>query len=505
MILCAFLLGVFGAVFSIGPAFALAGAVIVVKCWLADKRQALSMAVLVSVAATGWVLIWLDLETVTYWKELESIHKQQAFQIHGTVLSRTHTTGYRTTYSLRADTICGDGWAAKDPGKVILRVHDRQGITQVFSPGTGLLIQSPEIQQVLTGMEDPAYLRSWHRNGFKAVLQVSSDDVAEIKLRHTLRKTAYVIRQKSEAVIGALLPEDENRLLKSLFFGQRQYLDGDTLDVFSRTGTAHITAVSGLHTGILAMTVQWVLVFLGLVNRHARLAAVLLVWFYAAMAGFPVSVVRAASMVTIYALSFPLGRRYDAKSSLLWCALLFLALTPSSLWSVSFQLSFAATAAILWVFPLLNRMELGNGLWFPGKELLWITTAVQVGVWPILAWHFGSVSLISILVNPLIIPILGILLPAAMAMVVVGTISIQAAVPLSLIVQGGLRCLWLIPRWFAKWPMAAISIETIHPMWVVGYYGILIYCVWRAERRKSTCKELIPTPREEKKEASDNE
>src|SRR5690606_28108230 len=118
-------------------------------------------------------------------------------------------------------------------------------------------------------------------------------------------------------------------------------------DRYARAGTAHILAVSGLHIGIVAVSILATLRVVIRSRRWRAAAAILLVFGFALMAGGRVSALRAATMVTCYLLADLLDREPDTPSALALAALLFLVFDPGLLFEPGFQLSFLSVSSIL--------------------------------------------------------------------------------------------------------------------------------------------------------------
>ncbi|MDW7671293.1 MAG: ComEC/Rec2 family competence protein [Bacillota bacterium] len=405
----------------------------------------------------------------------------QPFQLEAVVMDHRRVSGYTSRYQVEIRRIDMGEQALKTRLPVILQVRDYEGILRQAAPGTTINIDSFTLSHDLRRQQDELYLKNWKSQGYQAVLELPPSGMKVTGTPVNWRSAAYRVRDRSEKMIDSLLPEPENRVLKSLFFGNQGYLDASMRALFTRTGTAHLIAVSGLHVGILALFCQVTLGKLGVGKRITRMITVLFVWFYAAMAGFPISILRAGTMYTLYAAALPLERRFDAKSMLLWSGMLFLWLNPLSLYTVSFQLSFAAAAILLWLYPRLKKQVSIPSV--PGINLFLITLAAQLGTWPIIAWHFGTLSMVSLPANLLIIPMIGILMPLALIMTTTGFISPILAAGPAFLVEGGTRYLITVAEWFHRIPYAEVTVPPLSPGWLIIYYLLLSIICWRLKQR----------------------
>jgi ComEC/Rec2-related protein len=138
--------------------------------------------------------------------------------------------------------------------------------------------------------------------------------------------------------------------------GYREELDKNVQQQFSAAGAMHILAVSGLHTGIVWGLIVWILTLGGwakpLYEQYTwqvilRVLTLLALWTYAFITGLSPSVMRSALMVSIVEIGWLTRRNLSGINSLAAAAVIILLINPLALWSVSFQLSFAATAAIV--------------------------------------------------------------------------------------------------------------------------------------------------------------
>ncbi len=393
--------------------------------------------------------------------------------VEGQVLDTRPVNAYQTRYEVLLSNITDNTKTLAVRIPVIISVRDYEGIDNVIEPGGRIVINKYQLTHDLRDRHQEGYLQHWKSQGFKAVIESKAMNVTSHGIDGIVRHAAYQLRKQSERIIDALLPEPENSVLKSLFFGNQGYLSPSLRELFTRTGTAHLIAVSGLHVGILSLSAQFVLEKMGLAKSHSRGLTVLMVWFYAAMAGFPISIVRAATMYTLFVLAFYSRRHYDAKSVLLWSGMGFLWLNPLSLFTVSFQLSFAAVASLLWLYPrLLLKVKGSNN---PVAKLMMVTFSAQLGTWPVIAWHFGAFSMVSLPANLLVVPLIGLIMPMAMIMLMTGIIYTHLAKMIALFVFGGLRYMLLVITWFHQFSISEIPIMYKNQMiWYLLYYITLL-------------------------------
>lgn len=227
-------------------------------------------------------------------------------------------------------------------------------------------------------------------------------------------KYILTVKNKVGSSVDKLIPSPESGLLFGLILGGDDKLLANIADNFSRTGLTHIVAVSGYNVTIVAEYLMLLGIFLGLWRRQAFWLAIIGVFLFVLMVGFPSSAVRAGVMGSLLLWAMKNGRLANSQNAVLCSASFMLLLNPMLLrWDVGFQLSFLATLGIIYVYPILERYLINKDKFYTGtkkivSETLLLTFSAQVFVLPIILYNFGSLSLISPLANVLVLPIIPI-------------------------------------------------------------------------------------------------
>jgi competence protein ComEC len=308
------------------------------------------------------------------------------------------------------------------------------------------------------------------------------------------------------------LPPDIEAIYLSMLLGDQGKVTPEIRRNLSRTGTSHLLVINGMHLGAVA-AVTFALVFWLLrrfpwlllrVNamKIAALAAALPVMGYAHLAGGSPSTQRAEIMVLAYLLLLFLGRFRDIWSALVIAALWILVWSPLLLFSVSFQLSFAAVAGIVYLVPRMINLasralklreedlsfrgqRSGRGkflgplkrMGWRGFELLAVSLAASLATAPLVAHHFQVVSLFGFLVNLAAIPlVLMMALPLGELAVLAQGVSLTPLAKVFLSVgQIPLHWGYAIISWVAGLPGSGVTVPT--PTWFeVGLiYGAIFF------------------------------
>ncbi len=216
----------------------------------------------------------------------------------------------------------------------------------------------------------------------------------------------------------------------AMLLGHSGFMDADTLSSFRQAGVAHIFAVSGLHIGILAGFLTFILKKLRCPPLIRLIVTGITVFFYSGVCGFSASSLRAATMCIVLLLADALGYKYDGLSSVGIAATLILSFNGIELFNVGFQLSFAVVVGIIILSKSIANM-IGRVLKFiPKKFALSLGTvlAAQLFAIPICLSAFKEVSLIAVLVNLLFLPIVNVVFIFLLVSTLLGGIFGQAAI-----------------------------------------------------------------------------
>ena len=202
--------------------------------------------------------------------------------------------------------------------------------------------------------------------------------------------------------------------LKALFVGERSGLDEDFKDLFVKTGTMHILAVSGFNIGFLTYSLFLILRVFFVPRNVIHFLMILAIWSYCLIVGWQAPVMRASVMATLFILSRLLGRDADLLNLLGVSALVILAVNPRQIFDVGFQLSFLAVLAILCVLPQFTRPPkiLPNEkiffrekvVWY-FKELFWVSFVCIFATLPVTVQNFYLVTPLALLANLVVVPL----------------------------------------------------------------------------------------------------
>lgn len=227
-------------------------------------------------------------------------------------------------------------------------------------------------------------------------------------------------------------------------------------EAFRRTGTSHLTAVSGYNVGVVLAGVQALLLRLPVGRGPRTLLALGAVAGFVLLTGSPGSVLRAAVMVAAVEAARHAGRPVRPLRALLLAALLIGAVSPRSLVADrGFQLSVAASFGLATIAPPLAAIFRR----LPATLAEWTsqTLAATIATAPLIAWMSGSYSLVALPANIAVAAFIPPIMAGGAALVAIGLVSL----PLARFLAGVGEGLFLLPlaivRAMAAWPVASVT------------------------------------------------
>ncbi|MDR2735361.1 MAG: ComEC/Rec2 family competence protein [Puniceicoccales bacterium] len=226
-------------------------------------------------------------------------------------------------------------------------------------------------------------------------------------------------------------------ILPGMLLSSKTNLSKEQKNSFHNTGTAHLLAVSGLHMGIIGFSLELLLRILGLRKKFRRIPCLVIAFLYLGIIGSPPSASRAFIMLSFYWSACYFNRKPNTFSSLINAAVLSLLVNPVQLFDPGFRMSYGvAYYIILLGVPLANKLKsfVSIDKFVPKDEItasskllkkiiyaiidsLAISLAANMASLPLIFEYFGSISLVGILANIVVIPV-------AWVTIIAGTLTI---------------------------------------------------------------------------------
>ncbi len=319
--------------------------------------------------------------------------------------------------------------SVRTSGRILLGIS-KNSTTSGFSTDDVLVLStqpkplSPPLNPY--GFDYSAYLAT------QSVYHTARVTPGEILISHrgttTLKGLASRIRDRLIRSLKKTTIDDKQRaILQALVLGEKREIDRETYQDYADAGAVHILAVSGLHVGILFLFLDFLLRPLKRFRRGA-LQAVLIVcclYMFAVLTGWGPSVVRAATMFSLFALAKLLRRPTPGINTLFLSFFILLVCNPNWLFQIGFQMSYMAVLAILLLHPKLSN--LWNPRWSLLKkfrDIVTVSLSAQLGVLPLSLFYFHQFPCLFLLTNIVVLPFIGMLLIGGIIIVFLASMNL---------------------------------------------------------------------------------
>ncbi|MBW2061829.1 MAG: DNA internalization-related competence protein ComEC/Rec2 [Deltaproteobacteria bacterium] len=457
-----------------------------------------------AVAAMAFVLISLAAAATVFTPPEDAGHVYQYQDQPGLVFGGWVAEAPRRTYSRTRlvisarEVLVPGGHSAPVSGRIYLTVSSEHLIVK-----RGDWVRFPAVLRKISGFSNPGgfdYQAFWAARGIwvqgflkdpRLLIVIKAPDCIPSPILLLDR-----FRNNSARFLDQAMAQPARGLVKTMLLGIRDDIEPEVKEAFRRLGLAHLLAISGLHIGLIAAASYWLflkllLLWPGLALRLNLLGLSILlslgpVILYTGLAGGRPSTVRAAIMVGVFCLAFLLSKRRDLLTALAAAAWAILIFQPGAVFSVSFQLSFAAVGAIIIIAPRLTDFSqarvdptAGDAVRRPllgrVRAMASITIAAFLGTAPIVAHHFNQLPLLTLPANLILTPLIVlIIIPPGLFGLVLAPIFPWAA---KIIFLGIERMLWILLATIegaASWPWVNLTVPSPGPVFIIGYYLLLI-------------------------------
>jgi competence protein ComEC len=413
----------------------------------------------------------------------------------------------KTRLTVQLHTALLEGRSSPVSGSVLLTLGKTRTMPAEWFPGDNLALRLS--LKPLHNFDNPGgydYVRSQAERGIYARAYLA-DDRFMVKLTKSpnsfpaaffpeARSGLERFRQRALLWIQQNLPPDTAAFYAGLLLGYQSLLSDSWREHLNRAGVTHLLSISGLHMGLVALLVFWI------VRRFLRLSfpfilrriddqriavwpALLAAGTYALIAGFSVPPIwRSMIMLTLCFCAAYWYIAADSFSVLAASALFILFLDPNSLWQISFQLTFVCMFAIFSLYPKFERFHLTSVYpaltrnAFPGRllapfeEAFWLSLAVNIMVLPLTAYYFQGISLAGLLANIVLVPLTGFfVLPPGLASL--GIFAFDENLALPILKFGGffLGIFQSLLAWFSQLSWSYFWVGSVSILFLMTFYS----------------------------------
>ncbi|NLC49837.1 MAG: ComEC family competence protein [Bacteroidales bacterium] len=295
--------------------------------------------------------------------------------------------------------------------------------SKTLEPGDQLVVYASVVPfKNLGNPDDFDYERFMQNKGFSGSTYTNSNSWFRTGARsYSLRTEALRVRAKILDIYKSFgLDNDAYSFISAITLGYKADLTDQLKDAFRASGTSHVLAVSGLHVGIIYIIIISFFSFLGKRGKAVvvkQLLILLCLWGYVFITGMPVSVVRAAIMLSLLSIGNMLNRNGVNYNTLAVAAFFTLIINPFHLFDLGFQLSFASVSSILFFQPKISQLYVAKNkaigyIW----RLFTVSLSAQLGVFPLVLYYFGTFPTYFFITNLLVLPFIGVIIYSAVGL-----------------------------------------------------------------------------------------
>ena len=303
-----------------------------------------------------------------------------------------------------------------------------------------------------------------------------------------VKRALFSVKERFDAVIARVMPAPESIVMGGIILGERYAFSASLRQSFMDTGTIHIVTIGGYHVTLVA---QWIMEIFSFLPRYAGIGAgIISIFLYVIATGGAQTSIRAGIMATLALVASATGRMYAASRALMLAAVLMILINPFVLaYDVSFELSFMATIAIIFLSPLIEPYF----KWIPWKwlrDIVAITSSMYVFALPFVLYRMGNLSLVALPANILIVPLMPLTMISGFITGFAGLVSPAFAILPGKIAYALLYYQINAISMLAHLPFAAVTIQNFSLAIVLVIYSIFFWIFWKTYGQEKISEEL---------------
>ena len=291
--------------------------------------------------------------------------------------------------------------------------------------------------------------------------------------------------------INHTIPEPEASLFAGIELGAKSSMDKETANTFRVAGLSHIIALSGYNITIVAEAIMQALSFLPkMVGLSTGVVGIIL---FVVMSGSSSTAVRAGIMSLIVILAAMTRRDYRAGRALAIAALLMIMANPKILvFDISFQLSFVATIAIIYVAPIVKHRFAWITEKYGLRDIIASTISAQILVLPLILSKMGMLSFFALPANILVLAFIPTTMFFGFCAGMLGFIWTPLSLPFSWITFIFLFYIIHVTQFFANLPFSSVFIGWFSPLCMaISYIFIGMWILYERKRMPDNKKQVL--------------
>ncbi len=322
--------------------------------------------------------------------------------------------------------------------------------------------------------KDFDYINYLKKDGIFYVMNYADVKVISRNHGNKIKSVLFFIKEKFLEKMNLAIRSPESLLMGGLILGEKSNFNQALRQSFINTGTIHVVALSGYNITIVA---EWFMKLFTFLPKNLSIGmGIFSVLLFILMTGGSSTAIRAGIMATLVLLARATGRNYDVARALILAGIGMILLNPFVLvYDVSFQLSFIATAAVIFLAPRIEKYFQWVPDYFKLRDIISVTSAAYIFVLPFILYKMGNLSLVALPANILVLPFIPFTMLLGFLTSFLGIIWYGLAVPLGFISYLVLHYELGIISFFSNLPFAAFSIPNFPLLLTFLIYAYFIY------------------------------
>ena len=311
-----------------------------------------------------------------------------------------------------------------------------------------------------------AYMRN---NGILYRSFVKRNDLQIIGYRESLGAKAAAAKDNlTTSIQNVGFSDNTTNFLITILTGDNGFINPEIRELYSKSGLAHILAISGLHIAIIAWIISILLKPLDYANlkKLRFILTLIIIWIFTYITGLSPSATRAAIMTSFVITSFILHKKYNILNSLSCSAVFILLANPYTVYNIGFQLSYGA---VLGIILFADKITFGKRFSLMRKisSIIAVTIAAQIGTVLIIAYYYNAIPSYFLLSNLIVIPLLPIIIGLSIFTIALSSFGIN--VGLTIPIDHLYEFILSLSTWIDKWNYSSIEF-----IWIDGLSTILL-------------------------------
>ena len=421
---------------------------------------------------------------------------QEEIEVIGTIVSNVKEEKYVSICNLKVERVNGN--LAYKNTMVKLHIKKQKGAKN-YKYGDKISFfgnfEYAEGKRNDGGFDYREYLKT---QGIYGIINSNSKDIKLIKENNTniINLAINNIRNQISRKAKELFEENEANILNAILIGDKEELEEETREVFRRSNLSHMMAVSGAHASYVIMAVGVIVSKIKISKNKGKITTIIILIFFMYLTGKTPSVTRACIMSIYMIVSSLVHKRVNVISSMSISLLYIMIINPYSILDIGLELSYGGTIGIVFLYKILKNNEKSENKFFQKlkvklKETILLSLSANIIIFPIVLYHFNTMSLVFLLSNLLASPFLGIIIILGFSTIIVAFVNISLAKLPAAILNICIKLFLGIAEVCSNMPFSQIYLPKPKIYLIIIYYLVILFFIFYKKIKSKSIKRRI--------------